>query len=54
VPTGLADDLRRRIAGCQTLRGVEVTPALVSRSGFAGEPVEGVVLIDLSTEEVRA
>lgn len=54
VPTGLADDLRKRIAGCQALRGVEVTPALISRSGFAGEPVEGVVLIDLSTEEVRA
>ncbi len=50
VPTHLALDLARRVKACDALRGLEVTLALVARSGFRGPEPDGVVLIDLSKE----
>lgn len=45
----LATDLQRRVASCQALKGRQVTLALVSRAGFTGTPVKGVLGVDLSS-----
>ena len=49
VSSGLLEALRQRIATCEALRGLEVTPAVISRSGFRDHPKAGDLLIDLST-----
>lgn len=48
VRPGLGADLLRRIEGCQALRGKQIIPALISRSGFTGRPIDGVLHIDLA------
>ena len=48
VPCSLLADLEKRVAACEALRGLEITPCLISRSGFRGDRRPNDVLIDLS------
>lgn len=52
ISPSLGSELRRRVQGCQALRGCHVTLALISRSGFTGPPEQGVVHIDLARQEI--
>jgi hypothetical protein len=52
----ILDDLRRRAAGCEALRGLEIAHAVISRSGFADRPRAraGEVFLDLRREKVAS
>lgn len=48
VPISVVSELNRRIESCLALKGVAVTRAVISRSGFRGAKPEGVLWVDLS------
>jgi len=51
VAASLGSELRRKVAQCEALRGLNVTTAVVSRNGIGGKGGGGSLLIDLSQEK---